>query len=73
MPYGYELGDDPFDASGSGDYPLLILFVAGIAFVHFAHAHFNFHRRYIGEVLYHQRLTALQIEDEIRARRKPSQ
>ena len=48
----------------------MLLFIAVISFVHFSHAHFYFHRRHIGEVLYHQRLTALQIEDEIRDRRK---
>lgn len=72
LPYGYEVGDDPFDATGNGDYPYLLIFVAAIAFVHFSHAHFYFHKRHTGEVLYHQRLTALQIEDEIRARRKPN-
>ena len=71
LPYGYEVGDDPFEPSGQGDYPWLIVFIAGVAFVHFSHAHFLFHRRHIGEVLYHQRLTALQIQDEIRVRRRP--
>ena len=65
-PYGYELGDDPFEEQGAGDYPWLLLFVGIICFVHFSHAHFRFDRRKIGEVLYHQRLTAFQIEDEIR-------
>ena len=73
LPYGYETGEDPFMAEGQGDYPYLILFAAIIAFIHFSHAHLYFHRRHIGEVLYHQRLTYLQIEDEIRARRKPAQ
>ena len=58
-PYGYELGDDPFEAQGQADYPWLILFIAGISFAHFAHAHFKFDRRKTGEVMYHQRLTAL--------------
>lgn len=53
LPYGYEVGDDPFEPSGQGDYPWLILFIAGIAFVHFSHAHFHFHRRHTGEVMYH--------------------
>ena len=70
MPYGYEVGDDPFEPTGQGDYPWLLIFVGCVAFVHFSHAHFYFHKRHIGEVLYHQRLTAFQIEDEIRARRK---
>ena len=65
-PYGYELGDDPFEEQGQGDYPWLILFAGIITFVHFCHAHFRFDRRKTGEVLYHQRLTAFQIEDEIR-------
>ena len=65
-PYGYELGDDPFEEQGQGDYPWLLLFVGIISFVHFTHAHFRFDRRKQGEVLYHQRLTAFQIEDEIR-------
>ena len=69
-PYGYELGDDPFDPNGNGDYPALLLFVGIISFVHFSWAHFRFDKRRMGEVLYHQRLTSLQIEDEIRARRQ---
>ena len=44
----------------------MLLFAAIIVFVHFCHAHFRFDRRKVGEVLYHQRLTAFQIEDEIR-------
>jgi hypothetical protein len=57
-PYGYELGDDPFEEQGQGDYPWLLIFVGIISFVHFTHAHFRFDRRKTGEVLYHQRLTA---------------
>ena len=68
-PYGYELGDDPFEEQGQGDYPWLIVFASVIVFVHFCHAHFRFDRRKVGEVLYHQRLTAFQIEDEIRKMR----
>jgi hypothetical protein len=52
-PYGYELGDDPFEPQGQGDYPWMLIFVAGITFVHFTHSHFKFDRRKIGEVLYH--------------------
>lgn len=69
-PYGYELGDDPFDNQGQADYPYLILFIAIAGFTHFCHAHFRFDRRKQGEVFYHQRLTAFQIEDEIRELRK---
>ena len=58
-PYGYETGDDPFDPFGNGDYPLLLVFTGTIAFCHLAYAHFRFDRRKTGEVLYHQRLTAL--------------
>ena len=68
-PYGYELGDDPFDPSGNGDYPFLIIFAAIVGFCHLSYAHFRFDNRKIGEALYHQKLTANQIEDEIRARR----
>jgi hypothetical protein len=57
-PYGYELGDDPFEPQGQSDYPYLLIFVAGVAFTTFAHSHFKFDRRKVGEVLYHQRLTA---------------
>merc|ERR1739844_627467 len=53
MPYGYETGEDPFQPEGQGEYPYLIIFVAMIAFVHFSHAHLYFHRRHLGEVLYH--------------------
>ena len=65
-PYGYEVGDDPFEEQGAGDYPWLLLFIAFITFAHFSNAHFRFDNRKTGEVLYHQRLTAFQIEDEIR-------
>lgn len=70
IPYGYELGDDPFENQGQLDYPYLILFFAIVIFTHFCHAHFRFDRRKIGEVFYHQRLTANQLEDEIRELRK---
>ena len=69
-PYGYELGDDPFDPQGQADYPFLILYVAGVCFVHFIHSSMKFDRRKVGEVLYHQRLTAFQLEDEIKRLRK---
>ena len=52
-PYGYELGDDPFEPQGQGDYPWMLIFVAGVTFVNFTHSHFKFDRRKIGEVLYH--------------------
>ena len=70
LPFGYELGDDPFEAQGQGDYPWLLIFVGIISFTHFCHAHFRFDRRKVGEVLYHQRLTAFQLEDAIKANRK---
>jgi hypothetical protein len=47
------LGDDPFEPQGQGDYAYMLLFIGGIAFVHFTHCHFKFDRRKIGEVLYH--------------------
>ncbi|CDW90072.1 UNKNOWN [Stylonychia lemnae] len=62
-PYGYELGDDE---QGQLVYPYLLLFVGFTCFAHLLHAHFYFDNRKTGEVLYHQRLTANQIEDEIR-------
>jgi hypothetical protein len=46
------------------------LFAGVICFVHFTHAHLRFDKKKTGEVLYHQRLTAFQIEDEIRRIRK---
>jgi len=69
-PYGYELGDDPFEPQGQADYPYLILFCGIYAFVHFSHCHFRFDKRKTAEVFYHQRLTAFQIEDLIKAARK---
>jgi hypothetical protein len=69
-PYGYEYGDDPFDPQGQADYPYMLLFWGIIGLIHFTHSHFKFDRRKIGEVLYHQRLTAFQIEDQIKALRK---
>ncbi len=64
--YGYENGDDPFEPYGKGDYPYLIIFFMIIGFFHLNWAHFQFTHRKTGEVLYHQRLTAFQLEDEIR-------
>ena len=64
-PYGYEFGDDPFDTHGHGELPYLMLFVGGIAFTHILAFHFRFDNRKQSEVFYHQRLTAMQIEDEI--------
>ena len=52
------------------DYPYLIIFFAIVSFAHFCQAHFRYDRRKIGEVFYHQRLTANQLEDEIRELRK---
>lgn len=69
LPYGYEVGDDPFEPNAN-EYPFLLVFVAATAFIHFCSSHFYFNKRKTGEVFYHQRLTALQLEDEIRARRK---
>jgi hypothetical protein len=69
-PYGYEVGDDPFDPQGHGDYPYMILYVAAVSFAHFMYSHMRFDRRKIGEVLYHQRLTAFQLEDEIKRLRR---
>ena len=56
-PFGYEMGDDPFAPQGD-EYPWWIIFAGGVAMIHFTHSHFKFDRRKIGEVLYHQRLTA---------------
>lgn len=69
-PYGYELGDDPFEPQGQAEYPYMLLFIAGVSFVHLAHCHFRFDKRKVGEVLYHQRLTAFQLEDAIKEARK---
>ena len=38
-PYGYELGDDPFDPHGNGDYPALIVLAGIFAFAHLTWAH----------------------------------
>lgn len=69
-PYGYELGDDPFETQGQLDYPYMILFFAIISFTFFCQANLRYDRRKLGEVFYHQRLTANQLEDEIRELRK---
>ena len=58
-PYGYELGDDPFDAHGHGDMPFIMLYFGIIAFTTTLAFHFRFDRRKFSEVLYHERLTAL--------------
>ena len=64
-PYGYELGDDPFETHGHGDLPYLYLFFGIVAFTHTVLFHFRFDKRKTGEVYYHQRLTAFQLEDEL--------
>ena len=64
-PYGYELGDDPFDAQGHGDLPYLYIFIGSVAFITTMCFHFRFDKRKTSEVFYHQRLTALQLEDEL--------
>lgn len=57
-PYGYELGDDPFETHGHGDLPYIMVFMGVIAFTHTWMFHFRFDRRKTSEVFYHQRLTA---------------
>ena len=52
-PFGYEVGDDPFDPMGQLDYPMFLVFWGIIFLIHFTHSHFKFDRRKIGEVLYH--------------------
>ena len=64
-PYGYELGDDPFEAQGHGDMPYMYIFVGSVAFITTMAFHFRFDKRKTSEVFYHQRLTALQLEDEL--------
>ena len=58
-PFGYELGDDPFDTHGHGDWPYLLIYGGAIAFTSILAFHFRFDRRKTSEVFYHQRLTAL--------------
>ncbi len=69
-PYGYELGDDPFETHGHGDLPYTIvwagIFIFSITYIGF----FHFDNRRMSEVLYHQRLTAFQLEDEIKSLRR---
>ena len=69
-PYGYEFGEDPFDAHGHGDMPYLMIFAGSITFISMINMMFRFDKRKTSEVLYHQRLTALQIEDELVAFRR---
>ena len=69
-PYGYELGDDPFDTHGHGDLPYLYLLAGIIGFTTTMAFHFRFDNRKLSEVFYHQRLTALQLEDELIAMRR---
>ena len=57
-PFGYELGDDPFDTHGHGEMPYLVLFCAVVGFAHLAAFHFRFDNRKLSETFYHQRLTA---------------
>ena len=65
-PFGYEVGDDPFETQGQSDYPAVIILFAILSFVHFIHSHFKMDNLKVGEILYHQRYTANQLEDEIK-------
>ena len=69
-PYGYEFGDDPFDTHGHGEMPYLMMFVFATTFTTVVAFHFRFDNRKTAEALYHQRLTAFQIEDEMVALRR---
>ena len=69
-PYGYEVGDDPFDTHGHGDYPYLLIYFSVVSFTTLMAFHFRFDNRKLSEVLYHQRLTALQLEDELMKMRR---
>ena len=64
-PYGYEFGDDPFDPHGHGDLPFIMLWAGATMFTSLLFYNFRFDNRKYSEVLYHQRLTAFQIEDEL--------
>jgi hypothetical protein len=66
LPYGYETGDDPFDPQGKWDYTLYLAFFSAWAMIHACYSHFRFTRGRVGEDLYHQRLVANQLEDNIR-------
>ena len=52
-PYGYEIGDDPFDTQGHGDMPYLYAFFGIIFFTHTVLFHFRFDKRKTAEVFYH--------------------
>ena len=50
--------------------PYLMIFMGTITFVSVLAMHFRFDKRKTSEVFYHQRLTALQLEDELVAMRR---
>ena len=52
------------------NYPLLLFVIGATVFAHLTYAHFRFESKQLGEILYHQRLTGQQIEDEIRRIRR---
>ena len=52
------------------NYPLVLFVFGATIFAHFSYAHFRFDSRHDGEILYHQRLTGQQLEDEIRRIRR---
>ena len=66
LPYGYEMGDDPFDTQGRADYYIYLMFFGGWALLHTLYCHVRFVKGRVGEDLFHQRLVAGQIEDRIR-------
>ena len=65
-PYGYEYGDDPFETTGKTHYYLLLVSFGMFSLAHFFFSHFRFDNRNQAEVMFHQRLTADNIEERIR-------
>ena len=65
-PYGYIRGDDPYEAHGRADQPLLYMAMGIVMFIHFTYTHFNFSREKQSQVHLHQRITAGMLEDRIR-------
>lgn len=53
LPYGYEVGDDPFQIEGQREYPYLMILLVIVSLPHFMHSHFTFNRKKISEVFYH--------------------
>ena len=71
--YGYVHGEDPFNPKGETNSIEIIVLLLVAAYLFFEHNSMKADMVKLGEIFYHQRLTAFMIEDEIRRLRLEAQ